>query len=344
MFMTPVSFMNTSFRRVVDTVIRSVEHYDLLQEGQRIVVALSGGKDSVVLSLVLKDLGFEITPVIVDMGYEANWADRVVASMRALGIESLVVPVRRAQSQTSGRVEFLQIQARVEVLDHLGTFPDQQYTPCTYCYSAKALTLHSICDAIGSDIVTFGHHATDAASSLIKEALMHIDRHDEGSTRFAISAFERLVAELSREAATQTSHSQHGRITGSITDLVSAGRVDTDEPPRSWLTGPESGLTIVRPMFDVPEMYIQEAALELGLNPEPSGCGHGATLATQTPRQMVHWRILQQAATEHFHTYIHELVTMGLTPHGWGRVNSRRRRAEFLGRQYKPSADGYDKL
>ncbi len=60
-----------------DEFLRSVREqivvYDLIPDGTNIAVAFSGGKDSLLLCLALRELGYSYTAVSGDMGYESAW-------------------------------------------------------------------------------------------------------------------------------------------------------------------------------------------------------------------------------------------------------------------------------
>ena len=61
-------------RRILSYLRRAVDDYKMIQEGDKIAVALSGGKDSITLLLALKNLQifypkhFEIVAITIDPG------------------------------------------------------------------------------------------------------------------------------------------------------------------------------------------------------------------------------------------------------------------------------------
>ncbi|MGA7705776.1 MAG: hypothetical protein WB998_12870 [Solirubrobacteraceae bacterium] len=304
------------------------------------VVALSGGKDSLSLCLALQEFKIEFVAVIVDMGYEAGWADRVRSHAISVGVAPEVVDVRRNAARSDAR--FITLASNLAVLDKPQT-PIDTFTPCTYCYNAKVIALEETAHRLGASRIAFGHHRTDACASLLKEALMHIDRWDRGHESYQRSQFEDLVASLHEDAQCCTTDGSSPPLIRRITDLVENGRVDTDEPPRQRLReGCE--IDIVRPMFFVDEGLISATVADAELQTEGSGCGHGATVATQTPREMVHFRILAVVENAAFSKWLSGLLGSCVARDGYAKVEARRRRAELLGGAYKPVAVGLDKF
>ena len=65
-----------NIRHILSCVRRAVEKYEMIEEGDRIAVGLSGGKDSTALFCALKNLQlfypkhFELVGITVSMGFE----------------------------------------------------------------------------------------------------------------------------------------------------------------------------------------------------------------------------------------------------------------------------------
>lgn len=132
-------------------------------------------------------------------------------------------------------------------------------------------------------------------------------------------------------------------LTDRITELVCNNGSGTDEPPRQPLRTDREGTEIIRPLFGVWEECLTRLSEERAIRPEGSGCGHGATIGTQTPREMVHYRVLRNA-TPAFRKHLATLASVGLTETGHARMRSRYRRMDDLGPQYKSQLPMSDKL
>ncbi len=270
-------------------VRETIDRFSLLKPGERIVVAFSGGKDSIILTLALKALEYDVAAVAIDMGYNSEWAGRIAKLAQFLGIDTEIVSVRGPAAASSGAT-LLSIHKRIGILDQIAE-PGMSATPCTHCYNVKILALESAADRLGAAKVAFAHHMTDASASLIKEALMRIDCWDENHAIFTRANFAALVARLTIEASNfRYDIKDVFPLTRRISELTYEGLVDTDEPPRQPLRNDCAEIEIVRPLFGTDEAMIIHAVEDLRIHPEGSGCGHSATINTYTPREMVHYR------------------------------------------------------
>ena len=330
--------------RLLTSTTDTIDQHALVDHSRPVIVALSGGKDSLLLCLVLRELGISHHAVTVDMGYEAGWAERILQRAHAVGIAAEMIDARGSTTTPALGSDAATVRLGLTVLDSLGTTKKSTATPCTYCYNVKVMLLDAAADRIGASQVAFAHHMTDAAASLLKEALLHVDRFERGHTRYERSNFESLVSELVT-AAMEYDTEPDQPLLRSIADLVSAARVSTDEPPRQPLRWDVPDSTeIIRPFFDVDEDTIVSAVSHSGIEPEGSGCGHGLTLSTQTPREMVHHRVLAGRGDTAFFSYVSHLVRESITPDGSSITRSRLLRQQLLGCHYKPTIYELDKL
>ncbi|MEV0323040.1 hypothetical protein ACIBKX_32765 [Streptomyces sp. NPDC050658] len=323
------------------TIRSTVERYGLLEAGQRVAVAFSGGKDSIGLSLCLRELGYEVYPVSIDMGYEEGWGQRIVRLGKSINLDVHVVEVRSAAAGLIPGPEYKKIQLRLEVLNTISADKPGKLTPCTHCYNSKVIALDNAVRAADCSQVAFAHHLTDSCASLLKESLLRIDRHSRGHTRYDRANFEMLIDDLTKEAVEFSG--KPGPVLAQIEQLVQSGQVDTDEPPRQPLRTDRAGVEIVRPLFSVWEEELTRLTSAAGVTPEGSGCGHGATLNTQTPREMVHHRILRDASPN-FRDFLAGLVESSLTSEGHAPRRARYRRVEDLGEEYRTAPPVSDKL
>lgn len=62
--------------KITDKVLNTIKKYDMLDEGESVLVGLSGGADSVCLLLCLKELGFDVTAIHVNHNLRGEEADR----------------------------------------------------------------------------------------------------------------------------------------------------------------------------------------------------------------------------------------------------------------------------
>jgi hypothetical protein len=323
--------MPAEFPQAVEDTLR---RYGLTDPGEEIAIAFSGGKDSIGLCLCMQELGHPFQAIAIDMGYESGWARRIAELAEALGIGVGIVGVRGPQLRGIRDADHLQIRKRLEILNSIESSGGSSVTPCTHCYNTKVIALDNAVRDRGLAKIAFGHHLTDACASLLKEALLRIDRIDQGHEVYARSNFESLVQELALESADYPRTG--GELTRRITELVQEHRIDTDEPPRQCLRLDHDGVEIIRPLFGTWENMLIRLSNQLGATPEGSGCGHGATANTETPREMVQYRVLRNASAQ-FSAHIETLVLAGVGQDGRTSIKARYRRTEDLGADYKAS-------
>jgi hypothetical protein len=316
-------------------VQRCLEQYDLVVPDEPVVLALSGGKDSMVLGMALRHLGIPFLAVTVDVGHEPGWGSRVKDLARAAGIETQVVSLRKPQQVLDPR-----IRTRLEILDAGMSEGKREFTPCTYCHGAKLIALQEIGAREGLRRVAVGQHATDAVASLLKEGLLQVDAHAEPGTSFSMARFRDRARVLAEEI--RTFPDQEHPLLDAIGSAVYGETLDTDDPPRQALHF-GTDVELIRPMFLVRERDIVSVRDASALGTMGSGCHHGLAEETYTPRELIHYGILREIDNPEFDVWIDRLVLHGVRPDGAGRVASRLRRSELLGVGYKGPQSGHDK-
>jgi tRNA 2-thiocytidine biosynthesis protein TtcA len=144
-------------QRVVKTVAETVERWRLVEDGDRVMVCLSGGKDSYALLDVLRILAarapidFEIVAVHLDQGWEGGHHAAIAQWMERAGLDLHVV--RRDHA------------AIVDEKVAAGT------TPCSLCSRLRRGALYDIAVDLRCTKVALGHHLDDAIDSLLLNLL-----------------------------------------------------------------------------------------------------------------------------------------------------------------------------
>lgn len=129
---------------------RAVDHYHMIDEGDRIAVGVSGGKDSLALLVALANLRrfypkqYEVVAITLEMGYEEMDFAPVQALCDALGVEYIRVPTQIKQIVFDIRKE---------------------ESPCSLCAKLRRGALHDAALAAGCKKVALGHHFDDVVET-----------------------------------------------------------------------------------------------------------------------------------------------------------------------------------
>jgi tRNA 2-thiocytidine biosynthesis protein TtcA len=182
------------FRRMRETV----ERYELLRPGDRVLVAVSGGKDSYTMLHLLDQLrrsrqdDFELVAVHLDQaqpGYDG-------------------APLARWLETWGGRYEILREDTYSVVTEHV----EENGTYCSLCSRLRRGVLYTAAERLGCNKVALGHHRDDALETFLLnlfyagqlQAMPAGYRTDDGRfdvIRPLIELPEDLIAELAELAA-----------------------------------------------------------------------------------------------------------------------------------------------
>src|SRR6266481_954461 len=139
--------------RLAKKTTRAVVDYQMIEDGDRVMVGLSGGKDSWALLQVLDVLRqrapikFSLVAVNVDSGYKEYKHDVIARTCEARGWEY--------------RIEHTGIGELIE--DIL----DADQTPCSLCARFRRGVLYRIANEVGATKIALGHHADDFIETLL---------------------------------------------------------------------------------------------------------------------------------------------------------------------------------
>ena len=139
--------------RLAKKTTKAIVDYQMIEDGDRIMVGLSGGKDSWALLQVLDVLrrrapiAFSLVAVNVDSGYKEYKHDLIARTCEARGWEY--------------RIEHTDIGELIE--DIL----DENQTPCSLCARLRRGVLYRIATEVGATKIALGHHADDFIETLL---------------------------------------------------------------------------------------------------------------------------------------------------------------------------------
>jgi tRNA 2-thiocytidine biosynthesis protein TtcA len=139
--------------RIGKKTTRAITDFNLIEDGDRVMVGLSGGKDSWALLQILDKLrqrapiDFSLVAVNVDSGYKEYKHDLIAKTCEARGWEY--------------RIEHTSIG---EVMDDL---LDAGATPCSLCARLRRGVLYRIASEVGATKIALGHHLDDFIETLL---------------------------------------------------------------------------------------------------------------------------------------------------------------------------------
>lgn len=175
-------------KKVVSLTRRAIEEYNMIDEGDKIAVGVSGGKDSLVLLCALAELSryypkkFTVMALTLDMGYKSDYS-KIQKLCDKLGVEF--------------KVKYTNIK---EVIFDIR----KESNPCSLCAKMRRGALNDFAIENGCRKVALGHHNDDVLEtfflSLIHEGRIHcfspvtyLDRTDIYQIRPMIYVRERDI-------------------------------------------------------------------------------------------------------------------------------------------------------
>jgi len=141
---------------------RIVREFSMLKKGDRVVVGVSGGKDSCVLlhSLVELNMPVELIAVTIDegiKGYREKTLKTAKKECEKLGIEHKIYSFKDAAGKTMDQI----IKEKKEI-------------PCSYCGVIRRYMLNKAAKDLGANKLAIGHNLDDIGQTL----LMNIMRNE----------------------------------------------------------------------------------------------------------------------------------------------------------------------
>jgi len=139
--------------RLAKSATRAIVDHRLIEDGDRVMVGLSGGKDSWALMQILDVLRrrapirFSVVAVNVDSGYEGYQHERIVRACQERGWEL--------------RVE------RTRIGETIDDLLDPADTPCSLCARLRRGVLYRLATEVGATKIALGHHADDFVETLL---------------------------------------------------------------------------------------------------------------------------------------------------------------------------------
>lgn len=149
-------------QQVLSYVRKAIDDYHMIDEGDKIAIGISGGKDSLTLLYALNSLRifypkkFDICAVTVDLGFDNLNLDKIKDLCEQLNVDYKIVKTDIAQ---------IVFQERKET------------NPCSLCAKMRKGALNDAIKEMGCNKVAYAHHKDDVVEtmmmSLIFEGRFH---------------------------------------------------------------------------------------------------------------------------------------------------------------------------
>ena len=146
-------------RRILSRVRAAVSDYEMIKDGDKIAVGVSGGKDSLMLLKVLCELKrfhsekFELVAITLDMRF--NNVDGDFSEIKKMcdeyGVEYVVKPT-----------DLYEIIFNIR----------KEQSPCSLCSRMRRGILHDTAKELGCNKIALGHHLDDAAETFMMNLLI----------------------------------------------------------------------------------------------------------------------------------------------------------------------------
>jgi len=141
------------YTKIKNAVGRAIADFGLIENGDRIAIGISGGKDSYTLLHILDELrkrapiNYELVAINIDSGYPGFRSDIIENHLRENGFEYHI--------EKAGHFEIIRDKRR----------PDSSY--CSICARLKRGSLYTLAKKLGCNKLALGHHLDDFIETLL---------------------------------------------------------------------------------------------------------------------------------------------------------------------------------
>ncbi len=139
-------------KHLLSCVRRAVDDYSMIEDGDKIAVGISGGKDSLALLCALAGLRrfypkkFEMIALTIDMGLEGTDFSPIAELCEKLNVEYKIIPTQ---------ISKIIFEERKEA------------NPCSLCAKMRRGAIHSSAKELGCNKVALGHHFDDTIETFM---------------------------------------------------------------------------------------------------------------------------------------------------------------------------------
>jgi tRNA 2-thiocytidine biosynthesis protein TtcA len=133
-------------KEVNRSIGQAMHSYGMLADRDRVLIAVSGGVDSLVLAWILErwrhkaPIGYEILAAYIDNGFDSETGDKVAEQLRNIGVPFLI-----------DKTDFW----------HRAAAAEEGKSVCYHCARLRRNRLFAIAEEQGFNKIGFGHHKDD---------------------------------------------------------------------------------------------------------------------------------------------------------------------------------------
>lgn len=149
------SIIKTYRKEIWAKFVKGVKDYDLIEEGDKIMVCISGGKDSFLLAKLLEELAkhgefpFELKYVVMDPGYEKHAREKIEENARILNLNIEVF-----------ETDIFKVISKIA-----------KDSPCYMCARMRRGYLYDKARELGCNKIALGHHFDDVIETTLLSML-----------------------------------------------------------------------------------------------------------------------------------------------------------------------------
>ncbi len=141
-----------SIQHILSHTRKAIEEYDMIKNGDRIAVGISGGKDSLALLCALAKLkvflekDFSLVAITIDMGFEKADFSKIATLCQELDVEYHIIPTQIYEIIFNVRKE---------------------KSPCSLCSRMRRGALHDAAKEFNCNKIALGHHYDDVVETFM---------------------------------------------------------------------------------------------------------------------------------------------------------------------------------
>lgn len=134
--------------------IEGIKEYELIEEGDKIAVCISGGKDSMLLAKCMQEIkkhgqvNFELEFIVMDPGYNQVNREKIIENAKIMNIPITIF--------------------NTEIFD---TVVNIEENPCYLCARMRRGYLYKKAQSLGCNKIALGHHFDDVIETILMSIL-----------------------------------------------------------------------------------------------------------------------------------------------------------------------------